>query len=247
MIDYLSIVETDMVKLVVEIKSFGMSADELDKESESSDRLQPKQANLSCVHALNKPYLHEIHVVPSKHEADQWICEVAVHQAIYRKFLEDCKTPHPVDTENKKFKWGDEREIAFQTLKNMLCDAPILALPKGPNDFVVYCNASNQGFGCVLMQRNKSVIYTDHKSLQYIFDQKELNMRQRQWIELFSDYDSEIRYHPSKANVVADALSRKEWIKPRRARAMSMAIHSSIKARILKAQSEASKGINTPA
>ncbi|GJT36592.1 putative reverse transcriptase domain-containing protein [Tanacetum coccineum] len=62
----------------------------------------------------------------------------------------------------------------------------------------------------------KSVIYTDHKSLQHIFDQKELNMRQIRCIELFSDYDCEIRYHPGKENVVADALSRKEWMKPRR-------------------------------
>ncbi|GJZ06343.1 putative reverse transcriptase domain-containing protein [Tanacetum coccineum] len=62
----------------------------------------------------------------------------------------------------------------------------------------------------------KSVIYTDHRSLQYIFDQKELNMHQRRWIELFSDYGCEIRYHPGKANVVADVLSRKERIKPRR-------------------------------
>ncbi|GJU89297.1 putative reverse transcriptase domain-containing protein [Tanacetum coccineum] len=54
----------------------------------------------------------------------------------------------------------------------------------------------------------KSVIYTDHKSLQYIFDHKELNMRQKRWIELFSDHECEIRYHPSKANVVADALKR---------------------------------------
>ncbi|GKD81018.1 putative reverse transcriptase domain-containing protein [Tanacetum coccineum] len=60
----------------------------------------------------------------------------------------------------------------------------------------------------------KSVIYTDDKSLQHIFKQKELNMRQRRWIELFSDYDCEIRYHLGKANVVADALSRKERIKP---------------------------------
>ncbi|GJY68964.1 putative reverse transcriptase domain-containing protein [Tanacetum coccineum] len=67
---------------------------------------------------------------------------------------------------------------------------------------------------------------------------------QRRWIELFSDYDCEIRYHLGKANVVADALKRKEWLKPRRARAMSMKIHSSVKARILEAQSEASKDVN---
>ncbi|GJW00659.1 hypothetical protein Tco_1555910 [Tanacetum coccineum] len=72
-------------------------------------------------------------------------------------------------------------------------------------------------------------------------------MRQRQWIELFSHYDYEIRYHPGKANVVADALSRKEQMKPRRARAMSMTIHSSIKAKILEAQSKASKSVNAPA
>ncbi|GKE45324.1 hypothetical protein Tco_1472608 [Tanacetum coccineum] len=74
-------------------------------------------------------------------------------------------------------------------------------------DFVVYCDASNQGLGCVLMQRDKSVIYTDHKSLQHIFDQKELNMHQRRWLELFSDYECEIKYHPGKANVVGDGLS----------------------------------------
>ncbi|GKD22546.1 hypothetical protein Tco_1224249 [Tanacetum coccineum] len=66
-------------------------------------------------------------------------------------------------------------------------------------------------------------------------------MRQRWWIELFSDYDCEIHYHPGKANVVADALSRKERLKLRRARAMSMTIHSSIKVKKLEAQSKASK------
>ncbi|GJT70466.1 putative reverse transcriptase domain-containing protein [Tanacetum coccineum] len=85
----------------------------------------------------------------------------------------------------------------------------------------------------------KSVIYTDHKSLQHIFSQKELNMRQRRWIELFSDYDCEIRYHPGKANVVTDALSRKERVKPKRVRAMNMTLQSSIKDRILAAQKEA--------
>nr|GEV35446.1 hypothetical protein [Tanacetum cinerariifolium] len=119
-------------------------------------------------------------------------------------------------------------ENAFQTLKDMLCDAPILR------------NKRHYMYG------TRSVVYADHKSLQHIFYQKELNMRQRRWVELFSDYDCEIRYHPGKANVVADALSRKERVKPRRARSMSMIIHSSIKARILETQSEASKVVNTP-
>nr|GEW91048.1 reverse transcriptase domain-containing protein [Tanacetum cinerariifolium] len=66
------IIETDIVKLVVEIESFGMSFDDFDKEVGSSDGLQPRQADLSCVHALSELHLHEIHVVPSKHEADQY-------------------------------------------------------------------------------------------------------------------------------------------------------------------------------
>ncbi|GJY82592.1 putative reverse transcriptase domain-containing protein [Tanacetum coccineum] len=85
----------------------------------------------------------------------------------------------------------------------------------------------------------KSVIYTDHKSLHHIFSQKELNMRQRRLIELFIDYDCEIRYHPSKVNVVADALSRKEKVKPKRVRAMNMTLQSSIKDMILTVQKEA--------
>ncbi|GKB54475.1 hypothetical protein Tco_0905228, partial [Tanacetum coccineum] len=64
--------ETGIVKLVVDIKSFGMNSDEFDKETGSSDGLQPKQADLSYVHALNELHLHEIRVIPSKHEADQY-------------------------------------------------------------------------------------------------------------------------------------------------------------------------------
>ncbi|GJZ37133.1 hypothetical protein Tco_0583324, partial [Tanacetum coccineum] len=86
-----------------------------------------------------------------------------------------------------------------------------------------------------------------HKSLQHIFDWKELNMRQRRWIELFSDYDCKICYHPRKANVVADALSRKERVKPRRVRAMSMTIQSSVMDKILVAQGDLSKVENVPA
>ncbi|GJW54632.1 putative reverse transcriptase domain-containing protein [Tanacetum coccineum] len=157
------------------------------------------------------------------------------------KAVKNWKAP----TTPSEYEWGEKEEEAFQTLKNNLCDAPILSLPDGIEDFVVYCDASNQGLGCVLMQRGKvityasrqlkihkknytthdlelgavmfalktwrhylygtkSVIYTDHKSLQHIFDQKELNMRQRRWIKLFSDYECKIRYHTGKANVVAD-------------------------------------------
>ncbi|GJV78176.1 putative reverse transcriptase domain-containing protein [Tanacetum coccineum] len=81
----------------------------------------------------------------------------------------------------------------------------------------------------------KNVIYMDHKSFQHIFVQTELNMRQQRWIEVFSDYDCEIRYHLGKANVVADAFSRKERVKPRRVRAMSMTIPSSVNDKILAA------------
>ncbi|GKB39698.1 putative reverse transcriptase domain-containing protein [Tanacetum coccineum] len=169
-------------------------------------------------------------------------------------FLKIAKPLSLLTQKNKKFKWDDEQEITFQTLKYMLCDAPIMALPEGAVDFVVYCDASNQGalvFAPKMWRHylygTKSIIYTDHKSLQHIFDQKELNMHQRRWIELFSDYDCKIRYHPSKANIVADALNRKERMKPRQARAISMTIHSSLKAKILVAQSEASKAANSSA
>nr|GEV67051.1 putative reverse transcriptase domain, ribonuclease H-like domain, aspartic peptidase domain protein [Tanacetum cinerariifolium] len=121
----------------------------------------------------------------------------------------------PLTQKNKKFECGYEQETAFQTLKDMLSDALILVLPEGADEFVVYFYASNQEFGYVLMQKNKVI----------------------------ADYDCEIRYHPGKANVVADALSRKERLKPRRARAMSMTIHSSIKAKILEAQSESFKDV----
>ncbi|GJX65931.1 putative reverse transcriptase domain-containing protein [Tanacetum coccineum] len=90
----------------------------------------------------------------------------------------------------------------------------------------------------------KCVVYTDHKSLQYILDQKELNMRQRRWIELLSDYDYEIRYHPGKANVVADALSRKVRDEPMRVRSLVMSSCIDLSERILKAQLEAVKQEN---
>ncbi|GJW68542.1 putative reverse transcriptase domain-containing protein [Tanacetum coccineum] len=150
---------------------------------------------------------------------------------------------------------GKEEEEAFQTLKQKLCSAPILALPEGTEDFVVYCDASLKGYGAVLIQREKRhylygtkcVVFTDHKSLQYILNQKELNLRQRRWIGLLSDYDCEIRYHPGKANVVADALIQKERNKPLRVRALMMIVHNDLPKQICEAQKEAMKRKNVRA
>ncbi|GJW76768.1 putative reverse transcriptase domain-containing protein [Tanacetum coccineum] len=90
----------------------------------------------------------------------------------------------------------------------------------------------------------KCVVFTDHKSLQHILDQKELNMRQRRWLELLSDYDCKIRYHPGKENVVADALSRKERIKPLQVRALVLTIGLNLPVQILEAQVKAGKEEN---
>ncbi|GJT72179.1 putative reverse transcriptase domain-containing protein [Tanacetum coccineum] len=126
------------------------------------------------------------------------------------------------------FEGSDKQEAAFQTLNNKLCSVPILALPQGAENFIVYCDASHKGLSAVLMQNEKVIAYasrqlkihdknyTTHDFLQHILDQKELNMRKRHWLELLSDYDCEIRYRLGKANVVADALSRKERIQPLR-------------------------------
>nr|GEZ06242.1 putative reverse transcriptase domain-containing protein [Tanacetum cinerariifolium] len=168
------------------------------------------------------------------------VLELLRKEKLYAKFckikaMNNWKAP----TTPSEYECGEKEEEAFQTLKNNMCDAPILSLPHGIEDFVVYYDASNQGLVCVLMQRGKvityvsrqlkiheknytthdldleavvfalkiwrhylygtkSVIYTNHKSLQHIFDQNELNMCQRRWIELFSDYECEIRYHPGE-------------------------------------------------
>ncbi|KAI3672993.1 hypothetical protein L6452_39099 [Arctium lappa] len=85
----------------------------------------------------------------------------------------------------------------------------------------------------------KCQIYTDHKSLKYLFDQKELNMRQQRWMELLKDYDCEILYHPGKANVVADALSRKEKSDRVRIKAMRIEVTPSWTDELKKVQEEA--------
>nr|GEX07005.1 putative reverse transcriptase domain-containing protein [Tanacetum cinerariifolium] len=94
------------------------------------------------------------------------------------------------------------------------------------------------------LYRTKCTVFTDHKSLQHILDQKELNMRQRRWLEFLSDYECEIRYHPGKANVLVDALSQIERIKPIRVRALMMTIGLELPKQILNSQTEARKPEN---
>ncbi|GKE09202.1 putative reverse transcriptase domain-containing protein [Tanacetum coccineum] len=151
--------------------------------------------------------------------------------------------PAKIDSKSVKFDWGEKEEAAFQLLKQKLSSAPILALPEGSENFVVYCDASHKGLGAVLMQREKVIAYAS-RQLKHILDQKELNMRQRRWLELLSDYDCEIRYHPGKANVVVDALSQKKRIKPLQVRALVMTIGLNLPRQILNAQAEARKEEN---
>ncbi|GJU76107.1 putative nucleotidyltransferase, ribonuclease H [Tanacetum coccineum] len=221
-----------------------------------------------------------VHVDPAKIEAiKNWAAPTTpteVRQFLglagyYRRFIKEfsliSKPLTKLTQKNKPYVWGDDEEEAFQTLKLKLCSAPILSLPKGSEDFVVYCDASLKGFGAVLMQREKVIAYasrqlrkneenytthdlelgavvfalrlwrhylygtkctvfTDHKSLQYILDQNELKMRQRRWIDLVSDYDCVISCHPGKANVIADALSRKDK-EPIRVRLIMLEYHKS--------------------
>nr|GEY45039.1 reverse transcriptase domain-containing protein [Tanacetum cinerariifolium] len=132
----------------------------------------------------------------------------------YHRFIKDfskiAKSLTILTQKDKKFIWGEDQEMAFQILKQKLCEALILASPKGNDDFVVYCDASIQ------------------------------------------DYDCEIRYHPGKANVVADALSRKRIVKSRRVkllrvRSLIMTIHSNLPSQILETQTEALKEENVQA
>jgi hypothetical protein len=151
-----------------------------------------------------------------------------------------------------KFVWTTECQASFDELKKRLTSALVLVMPDIQKSFSIYCDASRQGLGCVLMQEGhvvayasrqlrkhevnypthdlelavvvhalkiwrhyligkKTEIYTDHKSLKYIFTQQDLNLHQRRWLELIKDYDLNINYHLGKANVVADALSRKSY------------------------------------
>nr|GEV57625.1 retrotransposon protein, putative, Ty3-gypsy subclass [Tanacetum cinerariifolium] len=150
------------------------------------------------------------------------------YQRFIEGFLKIAKSMTKLTQKGIKIDWGEKEENNFQLIKQKLCSVPILALPKGSEDFVVHeqnYTTHDLELGSVVfalkiwrhyLYGTKCTVFTDHKSLQHILNQKELNMRQRHWLELLSDYDCDICYHPEKANVVADVLSRKERIEPLR-------------------------------
>ncbi|GJV53855.1 putative reverse transcriptase domain-containing protein [Tanacetum coccineum] len=180
-----------------------------------------------------------LHVDPAKIEAvKNWTSSTTptkIRQFLglagyYQIFLEDCKK---------------------------LCEAPILALPEGNDDFVVYCDASHQGLGAVLMQREKVIAYASRqlKPNEENYTTYDLELGAvvfalkiwRHYLYGTKYYDCKIRYHPGKANVVADALSRKERIKPLQVRSLVMTIHLKLPSQIFKAQTEALKEENIKA
>nr|GEV92124.1 hypothetical protein [Tanacetum cinerariifolium] len=226
------------------------------------DLFDQLQVFVDLMNRVCKPYLDKFVIVfiddiliYSKNKEDhekhfKTILELLKNEKLYAKFskfdfcngvhvdpakveaIRNWSAPTTPTKKNKKYVWGMEEKEAFQTLKQKLCSAPILALPEGTENFIVYCDASLKGFGAVLMQREK-----------YILDKKELNMRQRRWIELLSDYDCEIRYHLGKGNIVADALSRKDR-ESLRVRSLVMTVHTNLPEKILEDQTEAMKEEN---
>ncbi|GJY45697.1 hypothetical protein Tco_0434760 [Tanacetum coccineum] len=213
-----------------------------------------------------------IHVDPAKIEAvKNWTSPTTpteIRQFLglagyYRRFIKDfskiAKSLTELTQKNKKYIWEEDQESAFQ-LKTRSLGAVLMQREK------VIAYASRQlkpheenytthdlELGAVVfalkiwrhyLYGTKCTVFTDHKSLQHILDQKELNMRQRCWLEFLADYDYEIRYHLGKANVVAYALSRKERIKPLQFRALVITLHPKLPSLILEAQTEAIKEEN---
>nr|GFB62661.1 putative reverse transcriptase domain-containing protein [Tanacetum cinerariifolium] len=166
----------------------------------------------------------------------------------YRRFIEGfskiAKTMTKLTQKKVLFEWGDKQEAAFQLLKQKLCSAPILALPEGSEDFIVYCDASNKGLGAVLMQREKVISYASrqlkiHKK-NYMTHDLELGAVLFA-LKIWRHYLYGTKW---KENVVADALRRKEREPPLRVRALVMTIGLDLPRKILNAQTEARKPEN---
>ncbi|KAL8098417.1 hypothetical protein AgCh_031249 [Apium graveolens] len=136
----------------------------------------------------------------------------------YRRFFQDFVKIAAFLTrltrKTEKFEWTEKCENSFQELKKRLVTAPMLVLPGGNGDFVIYSDASHKGLGCMLMQHDKVIAYASRQLKEYgiRYPTQDLELARR-WLELIKDYDYEILYHPWKANMVDDTLRTKERLK----------------------------------
>ncbi|GKE26232.1 putative reverse transcriptase domain-containing protein, partial [Tanacetum coccineum] len=140
-------------------------------------------------------------------EIRQFLSLAGYYQRFIEGFSKIAKSMTKLTQKEVKFNWGDKATAAFQLIKQKLCGAPVLALPEGSEDFIIHeknYTTHDLELGAVVfaleiwrhyLYGTKCMMFINHKSLQHILDQKELNMRQCRWLELLSDYDSEIRYH----------------------------------------------------
>nr|GEX82743.1 putative reverse transcriptase domain-containing protein [Tanacetum cinerariifolium] len=180
-------------------------------------------------------------------EIRQFLGVAGYYQRFIKGFSKIAKSMTKLTQKKVKFDWGDKQEASFQLLKEKLCSTLILALPEGAENFLVYCDTLHKGLGDVLMQKEKLIAYASRQlkihENNYMTHDLELGavvFALKIWRHS-RDYDYEIRYHPGKLNVVADALSKKEQIKPLQVQALVMTIGLDLPKQILKAQTEARK------
>ncbi|GKC34128.1 putative reverse transcriptase domain-containing protein [Tanacetum coccineum] len=170
-----------------------------------------------------------------------------VHSTFHVLNLKKCLADEPLAIPLDEIQVDDKLHFIEEPVEIM--DREVKHLKQSGIPIVkVRWNSSNTP-SCILLRWDfggvtRSIVFTDHKSLQNILDQKEINMRLRRWIKLLSNYDCDIRYHLVKDNVVADALSRKERMKPLRVRALVMTINSNLPSQILDVQVESVKEEN---
>nr|GEV76651.1 hypothetical protein [Tanacetum cinerariifolium] len=202
--------------------------------------------------------LTNAHADKKEHEEHlKAISELLKKERFIEGFLKIAKSVTKLTQKGAKFDWGEKEDNVIQLIKQKLCSAPILALPEGSEDFVVYCDASHNGLGVVLIQREKVIAYASrqlkvHKK-NYTTHDLELGsvvFALKIWrhylygTKCTVDYDCDIRYYPRKVNVMASALSCKERIEPLRVRALVVTIGLDLPKRILEAQIEALKPEN---
>nr|GEX69781.1 putative reverse transcriptase domain-containing protein [Tanacetum cinerariifolium] len=182
---------------------------------------------MDLINLVSKPYLDKLVIV--------FIDDILIYSKNKEEHGEHLKTILELLKRNNCTQIFQNAEEAFQTLKQKLCCAPILALPEGSEDFVVYCDVSLRGFGAVLMQREKVIAYASRQLRTHEESYRTHDLDLGSWC-----------LHLGKVNVVADALSRKER-GPIRVRALVMIVHLNLHEQICNAQSEAMKKKNVEA